>query len=387
MHDFDGNYGWISIENTHPDAVRENIFVQKVGIGEQHVFLIPGNNCSGRVFDPILRYVTETPRLSHQYSLYTFDYRGSGYSSYNQPIAALSDFALDFEKVSMKIQGISKDNIVLVGYSMGVSVAMEMIMANPDRYSSLISLAGVGSRGLRAVFPASSPENRGKERGFVAGDWVPINDFSTGLSAMSEQQNMFLPGGRTAKNLAWSWENYVFNDFSKLAGDSAIGSGSRFRQHPDFRNIIQDAISVRYMPNSLYALHKFNASRVDIKNINSDKTKVIVKGDWRLSKKIKDKKVLLVKASTDIENMGGDLVIGDNIFRDTLDDFVQAGNRVTTILIPPGHGYDHGFPSTLPVNTVKLIDSFLQNTLDEKNTMNAIGIDLNGKEASLFHRY
>lgn len=55
-----------------------------------------------------------------------------------------ADFALDFEKVMNKIPGFPTTGVTLVGYSMGFGVAQEMLIANPARYSNVVSLAGIG---------------------------------------------------------------------------------------------------------------------------------------------------------------------------------------------------------------------------------------------------
>ena len=152
---YNGNYGHVKIEGTTTGEPGETIFIHKVGSGDRHVVLVPGNNCSGRVFHPLLRCFSENRDLHGKYTVHAPDYRGSGHSTYNTSITSLSDFARDFETALRMTGDFPDSGVALVGYSMGAAAAMEMMIENPAGYDALIGLAGVGTRGLRAAFVSS----------------------------------------------------------------------------------------------------------------------------------------------------------------------------------------------------------------------------------------
>ncbi|RLE28425.1 hypothetical protein DRJ27_06085 [Candidatus Acetothermia bacterium] len=89
------------------------------GHGPNAVILLPGNNCSGAIFEHLLSYVRAIDPINDAYTFYAFDYRGSGLSSYRHKISSLEDFARDFDEIVQRDGRLSRGHITLVGYSMG----------------------------------------------------------------------------------------------------------------------------------------------------------------------------------------------------------------------------------------------------------------------------
>ena len=161
----------------------EKIYIRVAGHGSKPVILVPGNNTSGKIFEPILSFVRSISEINDKYTFYTFDYRGSGRSSYYKKIRTLADFAADFNKIVQKDEKLRKGNITLVGYSMGFGVVIEMVHLDPEKYDTIISLAGMGSRGIRIFFTQSNAGVDPKTgKVYTAGDWVDS------LSAMEFHQ-------------------------------------------------------------------------------------------------------------------------------------------------------------------------------------------------------
>jgi pimeloyl-ACP methyl ester carboxylesterase len=366
--------GSVVISGAHPGDPGESIYVRKVGHGPQTIVFVPGNNTSGAIFDGIFQYFRGIEELNNAYTVYTFDYRGSGFSSYNKEITGLKDFALDFEKVMDKIEGFPKSGVALVGYSMGFGVALEMSIANPARYSSLISLAGIGTRGVRvSIANASQAGTDSLGQKWAAGDWITVSDDKKGIAGTAFQQASWQGEARNIAGVQFVWDLLVFEDALKYDIASYKVGDLGPKAQPGYMEALLDVLTVQYMPESLYYCQKFNVSTFDLSHTNADGSLVTIPGDNRLGRLLAGKKVLLVKASTDFQNWRGDQVIYDNYTATTKFDLKKAGADVTAVLIDPNQGFDHGFPVLHPLETVHLIDSFLRGVLNAETAGSAIG--------------
>jgi pimeloyl-ACP methyl ester carboxylesterase len=180
--------GAIIIDGAAAGDPQESIYVRKAGHGPKTIVLIPGNNTSGAIFDGMMGVFRSVDALNDAYTVYTFDYRGSGKSSYNRKIASLKDFAADFDKVMDKITNFPASGVTLVGYSMGFGVALEMVIANPGRYANVVSLAGIGTRGVRVGFNAGQAGIDRAGHAWADGDWVTVANDAAGLAGTEFQQ-------------------------------------------------------------------------------------------------------------------------------------------------------------------------------------------------------
>ncbi|MDI3517629.1 MAG: hypothetical protein PWP37_1561 [Thermotogota bacterium] len=333
----------------------ERIYVRTAGHGSIPVVLLSGNNTSGRIFESLLSFVRAIDEINDRYTFYAFDYRGSGMSSYHKKITSLEDFARDFDEIVQRDERLKQGGIVLVGYSMGFGVAQEMIFLAPEKYEYVISLAGMGTRGIRVPF---TPENAGTDpstgKTYQPGDWVDS------LSATAFHQRSWQGENRTYERVKATWNMLVFNDILKYSISSFSPTKNDFMNSPFYEDSIRDVLSVEYMPESLFASHMFNASTETISHTNSDGTQVVIPGSGKVTA-FKGKKVLLVKARTDYINWRGDLVVMDQVTQNSKYDLKQAGAHVDALIFEPDRGFDHGFPIDHSLETLKIIHAFVEN--------------------------
>ncbi|GAB3414713.1 alpha/beta hydrolase [Massilia agilis] len=371
--------GAIIVDGVAAGDPKESIYVRKVGHGPKTIVLIPGNNTSGVAFDGMLGYFRSVDALNDAYTVYAFDYRGSGRSSYNKKITSLKDFALDFEKVMNKITGFPTSGVTLVGYSMGFGVALEMVIANPARYGNVVSLAGIGTRGIRVSFNAGQAGTDAAGHAWANGDWVTVTNDAAGLAGTEFQQRSWQGDQRTYANVQATWDAVVYNDVLKYdiskAFTAAAVTDPAFRAAPSYVNSLMDGFNIQYMPESLYYSHKFNVSPTDVVKgtPNADGSLVTIPGDGRLASLLTGKRALLVKATTDFATWRGDQVIYDNYTATSKYDLKRAGADVTAVMINPNQGFDHGFPVAHPLETVRLIDAFIKGNVTAGSAASALG--------------
>lgn len=332
----------------------ETIHVRMAGCGPSPVVLLAGNNCSGRSFEPLLALVEATKEIREAYTFYAFDYRGSGGSTYVHPIESLDDFARDFADIVQTDPLLQAGNITLVGHSMGFGVAQLMVDLDPSKYSGIVSLAGIGTRGVRVLF-AGNTVGDDPETGlsYSTGDWADSQ------SAVAFHQRSWGGENRTAKNASVIWNMVVFNDVLKFDPLLGIAKEPTYLDNSGYLNAIEDVLSTVYMPESLYASHRFNATSSILQHTNRDGTSVSIPGADRTAA-FEGKRVLLVKAQTDRTSWRGDLVIDDSITKNTKYDLRRAGATVTAVMLHADHGYDHGFPIHHPAETMQLIAAFAE---------------------------
>lgn len=371
--------GAIIIDGVLPGDPKESIYVRKVGHGPQTIVLVPGNNTSGAAFDGIMGFFRSIDTLNDGYTVYTFDYRGSGKSSYNKKISSLKDFATDFEKVMNNITNFPTSGVTLVGYSMGFGAGLEMLIANPGRYSNIVSLTGIGTRGIRVSFNAGQAGIDRAGQVWANGDWLKVSNDTNGTIGAEFQQRSWQGDQRTFGNVKAIWDLVVYNDILKYdiskAFTAAAVTDLTFTTTPNYTNSLLDGFNIQYMPESLYYSHKFNVSPLNVVKAtpNADGTVVTIPGDGRLGGILAGKKAMLVKASTDFANWRGDQVIYDNYTATTKYDMKQAGATVTAVMINPNQGYDHGFPVAKPLETARLIDTFIKGSLSATTASAALG--------------
>gem|GEM_PF-1172595 len=371
--------GAIIVDGAAAGDPKESIYVRKAGHGPKTIVLIPGNNTSGVAFDGMMGFFRSVDGLNDAYTVYAFDYRGSGKSSYNRKITSLKDFAFDFEKVMNKIGNFPSSGVTLVGYSMGFGVALEMVIANPGRYANVVGLAGIGTRGIRVGFNAGQAGTDKAGHAWANGDWVTVANDAAGIAGTEFQQRSWQGDQRTYANVQATWDAVVYNDVLKYdiskAFTPAAVTDPTFRASPNYGASLLDGFSIQYMPESLYYAHKFNVSPVDVvKSVpNADGRVVTIPGGGRLGALFNGKRVMLVKATTDLAAWRGDQVIYDNYTATSKFDLKRAGASVTAVMINPNQGFDHGFPVARPLETVRLIDAFIQGDVSASSASGALG--------------
>lgn len=351
--------GLISVNGVHKGSPRESIHFKKVGHGKILLILLPGNNCSGQVFDGILNQFRSDVKRNRNYTVITFDYRGSGKSSYNQPITDLSDFSYDIDAALSEFSDLKDYEISVVAYSIGFPIGIELIKMNPERYVSLLGFSPVGTRGVRAEFNETNVgvDSCGKE--WKAGDWLPTENDHNGIDAAAFHQREWQGSNRTFIAIKGIWDSIVFNDELKFDPAHNLAGHSPLYDNPAYVNALSDCQDIQYMPESLFYAHTYNASGIKLEARKNSDGEVVEIETGNTIDVFFGKRILLVKAKTDIENWRGDLVVDDESFSESYDDFLRVGAHVDSIHIDAGQGYDHGLIITRPAEMSTIIDQFI----------------------------
>lgn len=407
-----GSDGYIEIPGVNEGDPNEVIYVHKAGHGPHVVVMLSGSNTSGVALNPVKQRISGIDYFNDNFTYYIFDIRGTGKSSYNTKITSLKDCAVDIEKAMSRLEDFPKSGITLAGWSGGFGVAMELMLLNPDRYSRLISLAGISTRGHRFTFSNDlympdwyDYDGDGDTTEYVflfkgnavpgqyeAGDWVPVQDDAAGIEAMVLQQRNFLGENHTYDKIQDTWNMSVFNDHLKydIYNHQVTDSDNALLADPNYKDFLVDSLHVQNNPEFYFYQQKFNISNVDLSHINSDGTEVSIPGDNRLASLPEGKEVLFLKAkqyildpATYYFHLRGDILIPDSSTTDSHNDFKSAGAAVTTILIEPDYGYDHGFPATHSLEMIKVIDSFINGDLTVASAESILGCPVSFYDTSV----
>ena len=363
----------IDIAGVKPSDPRETIFYRKLGRGKNLLFLVPGNNTCGTCYAALLNRFAANPAILNHYTLVAPDYRGSGQSSYHRPITSLADFAHDFDQIVTTLLAESSDmTVTLVGYSMGFAVALEMMLLRPNLYQKIIGLAPAGVRGYNVRFGKEQAGFDGKNH-WHPGDFVPNHDDAIGLAATAFNQRASEGMGRNPISIKTLWDFSVFNDALKFNLPTMSAGDFALTLSPFYAQVLHDVLTIKFMPASLYYLHKFNVAHLDGGvHINKDGRKIIRGGDGRLGRLCQGKQFLLIKAATDYRHWRGDVVIRDTDTATSKYDLTEAGGAVHVVMIDPDQGYDHGLPIVKPDETMNLIHQFCGGGLNHSSVAEAL---------------
>jgi hypothetical protein len=218
---------------------------------------------------------------------------------------------------------------------------------------------------IRVGFNAAQAGTDAAGHPWANGDWITVANDAAGLAGTEFNQRSWQGDARTYANVQSTWDAIVYNDVLKYdigkAFTPAAVTDPTFRASPNYGSSLLDGLTIQYMPESLYYAHKFNVSPVNVvKPVpNADGSVVTIPGDGRLGALLGGKRAMLVKAATDFSDWRGDQVIYDNYTATAKYDRKRAGATVTAVMINPNQGFDHGFPIARPLETVRLIDAFI----------------------------
>lgn len=356
--------GLISVKGVHNNSPSESIHFRKVGHGKNLLVLLAGNNCSGQVYDGVLNQFRSDHKRNSRYTLIAFDYRGSGKSSYNRPITALSDFAHDIDSALNQFTDLSDYDISVVAYSMGFPIGIELIKTNPQRYLALLGFSPVGTRGVRSEFNATNIGVDENDKEWREGDWLPTKDEHAGINAAAFHQRDWQGKNRSFVAIKTAWDTIVFNDVLKFDPVHTTAGNTDLYDVPAYTNALIDCQGIQYMPESLFYAHCYNASGFTLESHkNSDGEIVKIETENSIDCFV-GKRILLVKSKTDFESWRGDLVVDDESFTDAYDDFVRVGAHVESVHIAADQGYDHGLIISRPAEVSTVIDLFFNGGLN-----------------------
>lgn len=126
----------VALENGETLAYRKR---EGDGSSDKTILLLHGNTSSSVYWD------TLTEALDPKYTIYAVDLRGFGDSSYERPAQRIEDYSHDVEEW-LKILDVK--HVIVIGWSMGGAVAMDMCIDNVDgRIEKCILVSSASTRG------------------------------------------------------------------------------------------------------------------------------------------------------------------------------------------------------------------------------------------------
>lgn len=120
----------------------ETIAYREAGDKGKTILLIHGNMSSSVHFIPLMEI------LESKFKVYAVDLRGSGDSSYNNPVNSLEEFSHD---ITSFIRLKNLKNIVLIGWSTGGGIALETAVDNEGLVDHIFLLSSVGVQGYKVL--------------------------------------------------------------------------------------------------------------------------------------------------------------------------------------------------------------------------------------------
>ncbi|KAF9097955.1 hypothetical protein BGX29_000300 [Mortierella sp. GBA35] len=124
--------GHIEVGRTRDKKVPIKLYYEKTGNGPKKLLLIMGLNSPGSAWDPVVTHFAKNP----EYTTVFFDNRGVGFSDAPKGLYSTSQMAQDTLDL---LDGLGwTSDVHLAGVSMGGMISLELVLAEPKRFSSLI---------------------------------------------------------------------------------------------------------------------------------------------------------------------------------------------------------------------------------------------------------
>ncbi|KAG0057816.1 hypothetical protein BGZ83_000003 [Gryganskiella cystojenkinii] len=108
------------------------LYYEKTGSGPKKLLLIMGLNSPGSAWEPVVEHFSKNP----EYTTIFFDNRGVGFSDAPKGLYATSQMAQDTLDLLDALDW--KQDVHVAGVSMGGMISLEMVLADPKRFSSLV---------------------------------------------------------------------------------------------------------------------------------------------------------------------------------------------------------------------------------------------------------
>ncbi|WP_017306210.1 alpha/beta fold hydrolase [Spirulina subsalsa] len=117
----------------------ETLTYRQSGQGGRVLLLIHGNLSSSQYWDVLME------QLPEDYQVFAPDLRGFGDSSYHHPIESIQDFAEDLQGFIRQLGLIQP---MILGWSLGGAIALQLACNSPQLLSRLVLLASVNPQGF-----------------------------------------------------------------------------------------------------------------------------------------------------------------------------------------------------------------------------------------------
>ncbi|KAF9114667.1 hypothetical protein BGX27_010153 [Mortierella sp. AM989] len=124
--------GYIEVGHSRDKKVPFKLYYEKVGNGPKKLLLIMGLNSPGSAWEPVFAHFSKNP----EYTTVLFDNRGVGHSDAPKGLYATSQMAQDTLELLDALDW--KKNVNVAGVSMGGMISLELVLADPKRFSSLV---------------------------------------------------------------------------------------------------------------------------------------------------------------------------------------------------------------------------------------------------------
>lgn len=116
-----------------------SMYYERAGRGDPSLVLIHGNVASSRWWEPVWG------KLAEHFSVVRMDLRGCGRSERPGWGHAVPQYSADVREL---IRELGLENVVLVGHSMGGSIAMDMVVSVPGAFRGLILVNPAPAEGM-----------------------------------------------------------------------------------------------------------------------------------------------------------------------------------------------------------------------------------------------
>ncbi|KAF9924310.1 hypothetical protein FBU30_005676 [Linnemannia zychae] len=124
--------GHIEVGRTRDKKIPVKIYYEKTGNGPKKLLLIMGLNSPGSAWDVIVNQFSKSP----EYTTVFFDNRGIGFSDAPKGLYSTSQMAHDTLELLDALGW--KENVHVAGVSMGGMISLELVLADPKRFASLL---------------------------------------------------------------------------------------------------------------------------------------------------------------------------------------------------------------------------------------------------------
>ncbi|KAF9583344.1 hypothetical protein BGW38_009702 [Lunasporangiospora selenospora] len=124
--------GHVTVGLSRDSRVPVKLYYEKTGNGPKKLILIMGLNSPGSAWEPVVEHFAKNPEFTTVF----FDNRGIGFSDSPKGLYSTSQMAQDTLELLDALDW--KSDVHVAGVSMGGMISLELVLADPKRFSSLL---------------------------------------------------------------------------------------------------------------------------------------------------------------------------------------------------------------------------------------------------------